>query len=71
MSYYVKLGDIAERYNEYTGEKYIYSLGMINHSGYDEEYIIYMRKGDNEEPTETIISLWSAEARKLRELLKD
>lgn len=69
MSYLAKLGDIAERYNEYTGERYIYSLGMIKHSGYDEEYIIYMRRADSEEPTESIISLWSAEAHKLRELL--
>lgn len=69
MSYRAKLGDIAERYNEYTGERYIVSLEMIKHSGYDEEYIIYMRKADSEEPMETIIRLWSAEAHKLIELL--
>lgn len=71
MSYIVKLGDIAERYDEYTGEKYIYTLEKINHSGYDEKYILYKRPADSEEPTELIISLQSAEADKLSKLLRD
>lgn len=70
MSYRVKLGDIATRYNELTGDKLLYSLNMIKHSGYDTEYQITLRQADNEEG-ELVLSLWSAEASKLADLIKE
>ena len=70
MSYRVKLGDIATRYNELTGDKLLYSLDMIKHSGYDTEYRITLRRADNEEE-ELVLSLWSAEASKLADLIKE
>lgn len=71
MSYRVKLGDITEKKDENTGETIIYSLEKVKHSYFDEEYIIYERQADSEEPTKIILSLWSGEAQKLIDLLKD
>lgn len=70
MSYRVKLGDITEKKDENTGETIIYSLEKVKHSYFDEEYIIYERPADSEEPAKIILSLWSGEAQKLIDLLK-
>lgn len=65
MSYKIGLGDFANRYDESTGKKYIYSLTMIDHSCYDIEFIITLRPEGKPEEEEAVLSLWSEEARKL------
>lgn len=69
MSYKVKLGEIATRYDELTGKKYTYTLSMINHSGYDYEYQITAKREDHE-TEELVLSLWSKEAKKLADLIQ-
>ena len=70
MSYRVKLGDIATRHDTLTGDSLIYSLGMVKHTGYDTEYQITVRRAEHEEE-ELVLALWSAEAQKLADLIKE
>ncbi len=70
MSYKVKIGDIAVRHDEATGDRLIYPLGTVDHTGYDTEYRITARRADHEEE-ELVLSLWSAEAQKLADLIKE
>lgn len=69
MSYLVQLGDIAERYHERTGEKYIYSLKMQHYSGDHDEFYIIAREADSNEPIDTILNLYNDEAYELMNLL--
>lgn len=69
MSYIVEMGDIAERHDERTGENFIYSVRMVNHSGYDEEYVICVRREGSTEPAKEIMNLWSSEAQRLADIL--
>lgn len=71
MSYKLRLGDIATRYDEYTGAKYIYSLTMIDHSAYDIEYIITVRHEGKPDNEREILSLWSKEAKTLSDLIRE
>lgn len=70
MDYIVNLGEIATRHDEKTGTTTTYSLSMINHKGFDEEYQITVKRADQEEE-ELLLSLWSAEAQKLADLINN
>lgn len=68
MSYRVTLGDIATRYDERSGEKIILSLDMIDHTAYDYEYIIKVRR-ESQTNGKEVLSLWSKEAHTLADLI--
>ena len=68
MSYKMSLGNIAERYDELTGSKTVYSLEMYDRSGECAEYVI--AKEINGTKTE-VFSLFENEAHILADLIKN
>ena len=70
MSYTAKLGDIAERYHEKTGTKYIYTLRLQHNSGIGDVYIIEKTLAEDGRAIEEVLALDATEMGKLIELVQ-
>lgn len=66
MSYHTSLGNIAERYDEITGNKISYRLDVFSHSGSYDEYVIVRDINGTEEE---VISFIENEAYRLADII--